>query len=508
MDVFNTLWISLLRELQQTHFPGVLSGSLLGLFLLRQIRYPRFRVYLLMLAYMGLFLVLLTASFWLPDWLSALRLLTRLSGYAILASLLTHLLFERMLPRLGQNPPRILQDLFFGGLMLLLSAMLTAIAGYNLSALVPTSAVLTAVLGLALQDTLGNFISGLTLQMDLSVKVGDWVRVDGQEGRVSEIHWRYLALETRNWETVILPNSLLMKNKVIVLGKRQHQPLQWRRWIYFQVGLDRAPSEVIAAVTRMLQREVGYLPQVATTPEPNCIHLSYEPGFSRYAIRYWLTDLTVDDPTDHEIRTRLYFALQRAGLTLALPTQNVYLTSASPENQARWQRELEQRQECLKPLELFASLTSEELTQIAPKLIYAPFGRGEVLTRQGGEGHWLYIIQSGQVSVQFQNDSGQIREVRQLGPGDFFGEMSLLTGAPRTATVIALSDVICYQLDKQTFEAILQQRPALAQYLADVLHRRQQEYRQIQQEMARQSPVEPIPSRENLLEKISRFFGL
>lgn len=503
------IWSALGAALTQTHFPIIVLGSLLLLLILKGAQFPRRRILLLFLAHL-VFVGATLANTWNPLFpVQTFVLPAEITGYAVLGSLFTHLIFEKLLPRLGPKPPLIMQDLFFGALMLFVGYLAASAAGFNLSALVPTSAVLTAVLGLALQDTLGNFISGLTLQMDHSLQVGDWIRIDGVEGQVSEIRWRYLALETRNWETVILPNSLLMKNKVMVLGKRRDQPQQLRRWVYFQVDYRHSPYQVIDAASKMLQRDLNFLPAVATDPAPNCILMGYEMGYAKYAVRYWLKDLNIDDPTDHEVRTRLYFALQRAGISMALPVQTLLLKQRNEnDNALEWEQELLQRKRALQHLQLFHSLTDEELELLAPKLMPAPFGRGEVLTHQGAEGHWLYIIQSGSVSVRMQNEAGQIREVNQLHAGDFFGEMSLLTGAKRTATIVALNDVFCYQLDKQTFQEIMQQRPDLAEYLADVLVLRQNEYKRVKKEMALASAEEPPESRANLMERISRFFGV
>ena len=98
-----------------------------------------------------------------------------------------------------------------------------------------TSAVITAVIALALQDTLGNVIGGLALQTDESIQVDDWIKVGDVNGRVVDIRWRYTAIETRNGETVLIPNGVLLKGQVMVLGRRQGKPRQWRRWVYFQV---------------------------------------------------------------------------------------------------------------------------------------------------------------------------------------------------------------------------------------------------------------------------------
>src|SRR6185436_9461244 len=143
------------------------------------------------------------------------------------------------------NVPRILQDVLVASSALVAVFMLASRAGLNLSGLIATSAVLTAVIGLAFQDTLGNLVGGLAIQLDDSVRLDDWIKVGDIVGRVSEIRWRYTAIETRNWETVVLPNSVLVKNQVMVLGRRKGEPVQLRRWIYFNVDFRYPPSEVL-----------------------------------------------------------------------------------------------------------------------------------------------------------------------------------------------------------------------------------------------------------------------
>ena len=127
--------------------------------------------------------------------------------------------------------------------------------GVSFTGLITTSAILTAVIGFSLQDTLGNIMGGLALQMEKTINVGDWVRVDQQVGRVKEIRWRHTALETRNWDTLVIPNSILMKGQVLVLGRRTGQPVLHRQWVYFNVDFRIAPTEVISAVNDALQAE-------------------------------------------------------------------------------------------------------------------------------------------------------------------------------------------------------------------------------------------------------------
>jgi CRP-like cAMP-binding protein len=125
----------------------------------------------------------------------------------------------------------------------------------------------------------------------------------------------------------------------------------------------------------------------------------------------------------------------------------------------------------LRRIDLFNSLSIEEAGTLASGLHAIPFGPGEVLTRQGAEAHWLYLILSGKVAVRVQHEEME-REVAQLGAGQYFGEMGLLTGEVRTATVVALEEVECYRLGKDAFHALVQARPEIAEEVAEELARR------------------------------------
>ena len=150
------------------------------------------------------------------------------------------LTFSLLLPRTGVRTSHILSDVLTAAASLVAIFVLASRTGLNVSGLIATSAVLTAVIGFSLKDTLGNVIGGLSLQTDRSIQPGDWVRVGEVEGRVVDIRWRYTAIETRNGETLIVPNGVLTNEKVLVLGRRVAGPVQWRRWLHFQVEFQTA----------------------------------------------------------------------------------------------------------------------------------------------------------------------------------------------------------------------------------------------------------------------------
>ncbi len=414
------------------------------------------------------------------------------------------LLFSILLPKLHVSPPRILQDLVNGLAALLVTVAVASSYNVDLSSLIATSAVLTAVVGFALQDTLGNLFSGLALQLDDSIQTGDWIKVGDFTGKVTSLRWRYVSIETRNWETLVIPNSVLTKQQVLVLGKRSGEPTQLRRWIWFNVDFRFQPSDVIEAVVESLC--AAPIQGVALKPKPNCVLMDLSESYCRYAIRYWLTDLAHDDPTDSVVRQRIYLALKRVAIPLSMPAHAIFMTKESTRRKERKSIEDEANvTRMLASVPLFAHLSPEELLHLARHSRLAPFAKGETMTHQGAQAHWLYVILEGEASVHVAMPDGRSKMISRLGPLDFFGEMGLMTGAPRSATVIAETDVECFRLDSHGFAEILKERPAVAEEIAEILTRRKVELANAMESLERA----PDPDQtKDLLDKIRGFFGL
>ena len=431
-----------------------------------------------------------------------------LQGIAFI-SVASIFVFDILLAALRLRPPRILRDLILALTYIVVAiASLTAIK-VDVTGIVATSAVITAVIGLSFQDTLGNMMGGMALQMERAISVGDWIRVDDQEGFVREIRWRHTAVETRNWDTVIIPNSVLMKSRVTVLGRRAGAPRQHRQWVSFNVDFRYAPTDVIEAVESALRAEP--IPNVARNPQPDCIFKDFQESYARYAARYWLTDLAADDPTNSVVRTRIYFALRRANIPFSIPAQSLFVTEDDASRRERKAgEETDSRTQAVKRVDLFRALTEEEVRSLAAGLKFAPFVRGEAMTRQGAEAHWLYLITQGEAEVRVAVEGSSASErVATLREGDFFGEMGLMTGEPRSATVVAITDVECYRLDKESFKAILQSRPEIAEDISSVLARRRVELEAVKEDLTEETKRARMHYHQGaLLRRIQNFFTL
>lgn len=414
--------------------------------------------------------------------------------------------FRALLPRIGWAPPRILVDLLAAVGAVVVFIAVGRRAGFSVAGLITTSAVVTAVIGFSLQDTLGNVMGGLSVQLDKSIGVGDWITVNGTHGRVTEIRWRYTAIELRNWDTAIIPNGVLVKSQVTIMGRRQGMPPMQRRPFEFFVDYRTPPSVVMDTVQAALRKDP--IPNVAPEPPPQCLFWGYKDSAAQFMVRYWLSDLGIDDPTDSAVRTRVWYALRRAGIALSIPSSSVFLTHETPERDARQaDREQAQRLRALAKVDLFDGLSDAQRQMLAGQLAFMPFAAGEAVTREGDRDDGLFMIVEGEASVRIGKGRDQ-REVAQLVTGEFFGEMSLMTGEVRTATVVALTDLVCYRVSKSAFQDAIQESPAIAEQVAEVLMTRKSALSAARDEHESDRKKRMETAKRDLASRIRGFFGL
>jgi small-conductance mechanosensitive channel/CRP-like cAMP-binding protein len=434
-----------------------------------------------------------------------LRLLGSVAGALAGTGLSGLVVFGAIAPRLRIAIPRIVQDVMIATLGIVAVFGTASRAGVNLSGIVATGAVVTAVVGLSLQDTLGNVVGGLSLQLDSTIRVGDWIRVQDVMGKVVEIRWRSTSIETTSWETVILPNSVLTRSQVTVLGRRSGEAPRWRTTVNFSVDFRTPPSQVIETVLRALSTHP--IDNVADNPPIECLLIDLGDSAARYTVRFWLLDTGRNDSTDSIVRTRIYFALSRAGIPLAMPAHAVFLTEDSKERrQYKKDSERQRRLAALGEIALLRDLSDQERSELVDWLQRSPFAKGEVLTREGADAHHLYLITKGRVSVR-THQGQQDKEVAQLGPGECFGEMSLLTGEPRSATTVAITEVECYRLHADAFRKLLERRGDLAAKMATQLAERRVGLMSHREQLANHKQLVEANERD-VLDKIRAFFSL
>jgi small-conductance mechanosensitive channel/CRP-like cAMP-binding protein len=370
------------------------------------------------------------------------------------------LLFEVLLHRhVGLQVPRLARDVIALIVYFVIAfAILHSILGLELSALVATSAVVTVVIGLALQETLGTLLAGLTLTSERRLGARTWVEVDGTMGEVEELGWRSLVLRTLTGERLLLPNASTARSKIKVLGDG-HDPIATR--ILLSVGYDAPPP----AVSELLRRVASALPEVLAEPEPTvCVWELADNGVT-YDCRLW----TLHPWREFELRdaflSRAYAALRREGYELPFPQRTVHLARRRPPGSGN-----ERVAEALAASPLFAGLPADGLEALADASRLQTYFPKEGIVRQGEASRALYCVALGRAAVDVDG-----REVATLGLGEVFGEIAFLSGAPRTATVRAEGILEVVEVDGHGLRALLGRHPELAEELASRMAARQEE---------------------------------
>ena len=486
---------------------GAGIGLLLGLWVLSLSRIDKVSVRNLLVVLIGFVLVELMAlalnGLSYPRAASLSASVAMVGVGAVLIRLAVFGLFRGALPILRFEPPRIVEDLVTTGLAAAWLLVWLHVVGVDLGSLVTTSAVITGVIAFSMQDTLGNVLGGVVLQLDDSVRVGDWVKLGDVSGQVVDIRWRHTAIETRNRETVVVPNGWLVKNQFTVIGSRRDPEPLWRRWVWFNVMLDAAPSRVCEVLQDSVRQ--ASIDNVAASPEPSAVLMDVGQGYARYALRYWLSAPRIDDPTDSEVRMHALAALARHGMRLAVVQEERVVIKENEARRAHLQAsERSKRLAALRSVDLFASLSAEECGALAEALVHTPFVHGDTITRQGSIAHWLYMIIAGEAEVWAETE-GQRTRVATLKAGNVVGEMGLITGEPRRATVIARTDVECYRLDKDALRDLLASRADIAEEMSKVIARRQGE---LDTAMAHASNNKFKSAPDDIRSRILSFFGL
>ena len=360
-------------------------------------------------------------------------------------------------PFLSDRPsarfPNIVQDAVIVVLTFLATTFVLRDTG-----IVAASAASAVVVGFALQDTLGNAIAGLAIQIEKPFRVGHWIKVGDQVGVVEEITWRATKLRTRAGAFVIVPNSVISKEAIVNFN----EPVRPVRFS-IDVGATYAkgPNEVREALFEAVHRSSRALRE----PKPAVHLVDFGNSAIVYRVKFWVAEFAEEDTALDEVRTAIYYSFARHGIEIPYPIQVEYSreeTQASlPANAVAG---------ALARVDLFALLDDEARAQLAAQTMERVFGAGEVIVRQGDTGRSLFVVHRGEVVIRLEPDG---REVARTQPGGVFGEMSLLTGDPRTATVAAARDSVVLEIDADALREVVLSRPdAIAAISRLVVERR------------------------------------
>lgn len=439
------------------------------------------------------------ADVFATGWLSLLVLVPLLVLAVRGSVVVLALLFRRSR---GQAPPRLFESVVA---VLLYGIGGGVIAhrwlGLELGPLLVGAAVVGAVVGLALQEPLGNLFAGLALQTEAPFQVGDWLRLGEHEGKLEQLSWRALHLRTWHGDALTIPNVEAARHSILNLSQPRHPH---SRAVTIGVNYNTPPNKVISVLSNLLE-QIAQLPR---EPAPVIRVLGYRDFTIQYEIRCFLSDHEEWRPIEGEIQRLIWYHFRRHGIAIPFPIRDVYLHQADA---GEGPRELAETRlmRALRGIDLFRPLSDEELRLAASGFRQLHYAAGEKLIEEGSTGEGFFVIDRGEVEVSKQIGAKR-RTLARLMEGQFFGEMALLTGEPRSATVVALTDVDVFTIDKAEFHEVLVKNPAIAVDISTILSERQEALTQVKGDatarvQAAQSAGE---LKQRILDNIRSYFGL
>lgn len=419
---------------------------------------------------------------------------------AILAYLivraLNYLVFSVVRLRRGFDAPTLVRNIFsiiaFTALFFLIFSVVFPDA--NLGALFTTSAIFGVILGLALQDTLGNLFAGISLQADRPFQVGDVIAVgaDKLTGVVEGITWRAIKIRTFQNHIVLISNSSAAKEPIEVCPRDNLNA----RLVFFNTLYSDSPAKTIHVVREAVREADNVSPKIT----PIVRIRNFGDSSVDYEVKYWLEDYAKYNDTDALVRQRIWYAFRRNGLTFAFPTRSLLVERMAKavvkdgDGGAIVER--------LAAVDIFAPLSTEETAMLAQASTSHVFAPGETVIRAGDPGSSMFVVHNGRVSVQL-SENGRARTVATLSEGAFFGEMALFTGEPRTANIVALEETEVLEIGHAAMKQVFDTNPDLVESLSHIISERRQG-------LAASEDVLGDRQAESagLLHSIRRFFGL
>lgn len=416
-----------------------------------------------------------------PDLTEEIRLLVQplVLAFGVVVALVALTLNPWREDRLPDRFPTIVQDSI---VIVLFAVAATLVLQERIFAATAVSAV---VLGFALQDTLGNLFAGLAIQIEKPFRVGQWVHIAEMDGVVKEITWRATKIRTKAGNFVIVPNSVLSKDTIT----NYSEPLPDSR-IELEVpaSYDAAPNHVKQTILDAVRDE----PLLSPSHAPEVLLSGFADSSVTYRIRLWTSDFAADEIIKDRVRSAVYYAFRRAAIDIPYPYQVQITPEPKPPATATHP---------LGEVEIFAALNDGERDALAAAARRGVYAAGERVVREGEPGNSMFVVVRGEAAVVI----GGGHEVARIGAGGFFGEMSLLTGEPRTATVKTLVDSELLEITAEQFRTFVLAKPSAMEQIGLAVAKRSAE---LNRHRAADSAAASAETPQTLVARMRRFLHL
>lgn len=378
--------------------------------------------------------------------------------------------------------PKVLHGLILAVLyVIVLFIILRDISGINITPFLATSAVLTMILGLAFQGVLSNILSGISLHFTKSFSKGDWVEIDSHEGVVLDTNWRETRVFDRFSNVIVFPNNMVASQKITNFS---YPNKKTAISIPVKVGFVASPTLVFEALSKAAMD----VPEVLAHPLPEIQLLSYDDLGMSYILKFWITDYARKYWIMAEVGRKIWYKFKRENIEIPVPLGDkvgeVLRSVKKEEEILKIKNEIEKTfhdlrnssflryHEGKKEGELL--LSDDEIRDLASSVDRQRFASGEVLFRQGESGETCYVVVHGKIrgEIHYEEKGEKFKSEFVVEPGGIFGEMSVFTGMPRTATGVSEGDSELLEIEAQDFARLLEQNPALAEEIAEIVSSR------------------------------------
>ncbi|HEV7644301.1 MAG TPA: mechanosensitive ion channel family protein [Pyrinomonadaceae bacterium] len=383
----------------------------------------------------------------------------------VIVRLVTFLIFKRETKDGQHQNPTLMRNIF--SIAIYIIALFTLVKsqypGVDLTSLFATSTILGLVIGLALQDTLGNLFAGLATQADEPFKVGDVINIPGKgTGVVEGITWRGVKIRTFANRLLIISNAVLGKETIEVAPRENLNA----RLVNFSTRYNDSPAKTVQTVRDLVRQCENVSSKIRPIVR---IRDLGESGLD-WEVKFWLEDYSKYNDTDALVRQRIWYAFQREGIGIPFPTRTLEL-------QIKGKEELQVDTtengiyDRLNQVNIFTPLSNEETLRLSNAAVKRVFAPKEAIVRMGEEGHSMFVVHNGSVNIQL-GEQGQLRNVTTLHEGDIFGEMCLFTGQPRSATVTAAEETEVLEIGHFALKPLFENNPDLAEAMSKTIAER------------------------------------
>lgn len=403
---------------------------------------------------------------------SALIILGIIVGLALLRRFLWELYFHK---RYKTEAPKLLQQVFgFGVFCTGLLMVLSKRHDWAVDAFLAGSGIVAVVIGFAMQETLANIVSGIALQIGQPFKTGDWLIVTDIRAEVIEVNWRSTRLRTNDDIFLDIPNKTIVTSTITNLNFPTNTHANRIR-VGFEYG---SPPNVVREV---LQRSAEAAPYVVSHPPVRIFLKDFADSSVVYEIKYSCDDEARFNEIEDAIRTNIWYEAKRAGLNMPFPQRVVQIT-----REKAAARSLDELRNLALKLDLLTPLNEAQREHLLANAHVLRFGRGERIIKQGDDGCSMFVVFNGELEVFVRKDERET-QIATLRNGDAFGEMCMLTGEVRSATIRAKVDSLVWEIRRAEIQPLLQENAEMASLLSELLARRKMETEGI---LAAQAPAQ------------------